>query len=318
MNDPPSGGLSVYVISCSAGGALIVLSHVQLRRCGFGTRPWHRPAAVDAGTNGRPPGGASVLTGLLAWWVRRRLPATAEVLAVLVVGLARPRRLARLATRRLRCRCRPAAWWSVGFALAGAISILGGIAGFRRLHVLAPMLFSATAGLCISLASTSWRRAVVAAGISVAFAAAAPRATLATPDWMAAAVVCLMAATGFAVTGLVLGISGIATAKRTAQALGPAVAMVALGGGIAIAGVLLHEQIASYPPLADVLVGLTTLASPGRGVPGDPGDFGPCSPDRDGCCGGVRGHRWPCHASEARTGRCGRGRVGARRGTGRG
>ena len=42
--------------------------------------------------------------------------------------------------------------------------------------------------------------------------------------------------------------------------------MVALGGAIAIAGVLLREQIASYPPLADVLVGLTTLALLAAGV----------------------------------------------------
>ncbi len=190
--------------------------------------------------------------------LRRRLPATGEVLTVVAFGLFMASWYA-LRRGGVGEGVASLIWWSAGFALGALLAGAGCLAGYRVQRSLAPASLSAAMVLAVAALPVHWWQAIVAAALAAMLVGLA-QVALEEAHWAETSLVSLVGAVGFVVLGVVLAAIGVGAATSAASAVGPAVAMVALVGPMALARGVFRRDLVRRPPALDAIAGLCTLS----------------------------------------------------------
>lgn len=239
------------------GAALLALSAIT-----FTIVAWAR---LDAAGRAGLLLGVTALTGGVAIALRQRLRATAEALSGLTLALALVDWYA-LRRSGVGSGVPVETWWAFGTALVAGI----GFAGARGLDLrsarLAAALLALTSGAftVAATADAAWTGAVgiaLVATIGVAAAHLTDRRT----SWHDAAAVLAGGSALFELTALGLAIIAIADIETSADAVGPALAVLSLALAPGVAVTLAGER-GRGRVLTDVLFGLTTAAVIGAPV----------------------------------------------------
>lgn len=203
--------------------------------------------------------GATAVAGGAAVGLRRRLRATAEALTGLTLALGL---IDWYVVRRagVGSGVDTATWWAIGTALIGSVALAGALVLELRSARLAGALLGLVAGAFTIAATTdaTWTAAVVSAlvaSVAVLGATAADR----WRGWRDVTVVLLIGAGAFEVATLVLAATSIKRFDTTADAFGPAVAILAIGLAPAVA-VAFAGVRRRAPGVGDLLVGVTAAA----------------------------------------------------------
>jgi hypothetical protein len=198
------------------------------------------------------------VTCSVSFGLRKRLPATAEVVAVLTLALAGTEWYA-IRRAGLAASVDTVWWWSVGSALAAIGAFGAGRLGFRALLAVAPMPYALAAtlvvvGLDLDRTGSAVGFAIVAAGAVVTAyelsRSARLRVSMFTMSASAAVLEMIALATAIAA----------ATGEHGDRRIGPAAALAALALAPAAARWRTSKNPAADPGMDDTLVAAASLA----------------------------------------------------------
>jgi hypothetical protein len=239
------------------GAALLALSAIT-----FSIVAWAR--LDDAGRAGLLLG-ATAVAGGAAVGLRHRLRATAEALTGLTLALGL---IDWYVLRRsgVGSGMDTATWWAIGSVLVAAVALAGALGLELRSARLAAALLGLVAGAFTVAATTeaTWTAAIVSAlvaGVAVVSATAADRRV----GWRDVTVVLVAGSGAFELATLALALASMKQFDTIADALGPAISILAVGLAPAVA-VAFAGVRRRAPGVSDLLVGLTAVAVIGAPV----------------------------------------------------
>ena len=217
--------------------------------------------------------GATAVAGGSAFGLRHRLRATAEALTGLTLAFAL---VDWYVLRRAGVGegLDVATWWAIGTALIAALSFGTAVQlGLRSARLGAPLLGLTSAAFVVGATTSElWVTAAVCAlvaGVAVVVAIVADRA-----DWRDVGAVLAGGCVGFELVALGFAGAAVTDIEATADALGPAISILALGLAPAFAAAFADERRHSGTTF-DLLVGLAVAAVIGAPVAFLSAELGP-------------------------------------------